>query len=241
VRPIDVATNDSVEFVQQHLPPGSQRILEVGCGRGEVASQLQEKGHQLIAIDSNEEAVAQARKLGVDARLAQWPDFEDTPFDAILFTSSLHHITPLTEALNQAHRLLVPSGVLIVDEFAYEAIDLPTSEWCYSLALLLKDCQALQTKAGFIMKFLEGGGEFDHWQHFREHGLHPASIINKELKQIFPHVNETKEAYLYRYFLPALAETEQGFTLATNLLELEKRMGRAGGIQPIGRRFVAHK
>jgi uncharacterized protein (TIGR02172 family) len=42
----------------------------------------------------------------------------DTPFDVVLFVRSLHHAHPLSESVEQAHRLLVPEGRVIVEDFA---------------------------------------------------------------------------------------------------------------------------
>jgi len=42
---------------------------------GEVAACLTQDGYAVIAIDSDRDSVAAARQLGVDARVATWPDF----------------------------------------------------------------------------------------------------------------------------------------------------------------------
>lgn len=130
MHPIDVATTETVEFLLRHLSPQPLRILEVGCGTGEVAARLQGYHHHVIAIDSEAKAIEQAQQLGVDARLAVWPLFEESAFDAILFTRSLHHIAPLDVALSHASQLLLPSGVLLVEDFAYNEMDPPTLSGC---------------------------------------------------------------------------------------------------------------
>lgn len=241
MRPADVAIGETVAFVRRHLPPGPRRILEVGCGKGDVAACLQQDGHHVIAIDSDAGVIEHARRLGIDARVARWPDFDETAFDAILFTSSLHHIAPLAAALTRAHDLLSPAGLLLVEDFAYDDIDPPTSEWCYSAAVLLKTCDALVTKEGFLPAFVENGGDFAFWQRHHDHELHSAPTLHAGLKRAFPQVTEAETAYLYRYFLSVLPETEQGYSIAAHLLELERRMGGAGAIRLIGRRFVARK
>lgn len=42
--------------------------------------------HEVVAIDSSTEGIEHAKRLGVDARVADFPDFEEEPFDVILFT-----------------------------------------------------------------------------------------------------------------------------------------------------------
>jgi SAM-dependent methyltransferase len=240
MRPVDIATTDTVKFVQANLSPGPHRLLEVGCGKGELALELQNLGHQLIAVDADPAAVEQARALGVDARQAVWPDFAEEPFEAVLFTRSLHHIPPLAGALEKARQLLTPGGKIIIEDFAYEEIDPKTSEWLYGLALVLKSSGVLETNEGFIKAFLENGGNFEFWQHFRSHDLHPGAAIEKALQTGFPHLTAEKTLTIYRYLLGNLPQDDRGYTLAGNLFEAEQRLGEAGGIELIGRRFVVH-
>ncbi|MBO0791199.1 MAG: class I SAM-dependent methyltransferase [Ktedonobacteraceae bacterium] len=242
MHPSEVALRETLAFVQHYLLPGPQRLLEVGCGSGELAARLQKAGHHVIALDSDAAVIEQARQLGIDARVAVWPDFEEASFDAILFTRSLHHITDLPAAVSQAYRLLAPRGLLLVEDFAYETIDLRTSEWCYSLVVLLQACQVLLLKQGaFLAALLKREGELACWQEHHDHDLHSAHTQQAELSRVFKQVSESKMAYLYRYLLPGLPATEQGYTLAMHLVELEQRMGQAGGIQLIGRRYLARK
>ena len=83
------------DFIKRSLPAGVRRVLEIGCGSGELAASLLQDGVSLIAIDNDADSIAAAQRLGVDARIAAWPDFEDGQFDAVLFTRSLHHMHPL--------------------------------------------------------------------------------------------------------------------------------------------------
>ena len=110
-------------FIRRSLPERARRVLEIGCGSGELAASLLQDGVSLIAIDNDADAIAAAQGLGVDARIAAWPDFEDGLFDAVLFTRSLHHIHPLDKAVQRAADTLVIGGRLIVEDFAYEAAD----------------------------------------------------------------------------------------------------------------------
>jgi SAM-dependent methyltransferase len=241
MHPNEIALRETLTFVQHHLPD-SGRLLEVGCGSGELAARLHQEGYDVIAVDSNAAQIEQAHQLGIDARVAVWPDFEEEPFDAILFTRSLHHITDLASAVTQAYRLLAPGGVLLVEDFAYETIDLRTSEWYYHLVLLLQTCQVLQLKQDeFLATLLKRGGELACWQEHHDHDLHSAHTQQARLERVFEQVSVSKMTYLYRYLLSVLPATEQGYMIAVHLVELEQRMGQAGGIQLIGRRYLAHK
>ncbi|HWI95844.1 MAG TPA: class I SAM-dependent methyltransferase [Solirubrobacterales bacterium] len=95
-------------------PPG--RLLDVGCGTGDLAAVFMRHGWQASGIEPSEQAVRFAREAGVDAvngTLADAP-WEDGHFDAIVFNHSLEHIDKPADALAEAARLLRPGGLLAV-------------------------------------------------------------------------------------------------------------------------------
>lgn len=94
-------------------PPG--RLLDVGCGAGDLAAVFAAGGWQAYGIDPSERAVAHARRAGVEAWAgaledgAPWPD---RYFDAVVFNHSLEHVGRPAEAIAEAARLLRPGGLL---------------------------------------------------------------------------------------------------------------------------------
>ena len=103
-----LGTAQTLAFVRRFVAPGA-RILEIGCGDGELALHL-----GAVALDSSPDAVDLARARGVDARLATWPCDIDGPFDAVLFSRSLHHITPLDEAVAR-----IPAPLVLIEDFSF--------------------------------------------------------------------------------------------------------------------------
>lgn len=92
------------------------RLLDVGCGTGDLAGVFARRGWQVAGIEPSEQAGKHARENGVDAVTgtiadAPWPAAH---FDAIVFNHSLEHIDDPAEALAAATRLLRPGGLLVV-------------------------------------------------------------------------------------------------------------------------------
>lgn len=95
-------------------PPG--RLLDVGCGTGDLAALFGSRGWSVAGIEPSATAAEHARTIGVEAVAgtladAPWPDGE---FDAILFNHSLEHIDEPAQAVAEAARLLRPGGLLAI-------------------------------------------------------------------------------------------------------------------------------
>jgi SAM-dependent methyltransferase len=93
-----------------------RRILEVGCGEGELAERLvRELSAAVVAVDQSPRMVELARQRGVDARVgrAEQLDFEDETFDCIAAAWMLYHVEELDRALAEFTRVLRPRGRLV--------------------------------------------------------------------------------------------------------------------------------
>jgi SAM-dependent methyltransferase len=251
MRASDVPTTETLAFVQAHSPPASAhaprgpahapsaRILEVGGGDGALASRLQETGYQVVSLDSSAEAVALARQRGVDARVVRWPDFEDGPFDVVLFTRSLHHIEPLPPAVGQAKKLLRERGKVLVEDFAYKEIEPLAVEWLYELLAVLDAGGLLRRDAdGFADQFLRQGGSLAAWHATHDPHLHSAEVMLSCLRDHFAAVDVATAPYLYRYVCADLEEGAAGHRLGSRILEMEKRFAATAPAPLIGRRYV---
>lgn len=95
-------------------PPG--RLLDVGCGVGDLASTFRRHGWSVSGIDPSESACEHAAARGIEMHRGTLADAPWAPetFDAIVFNHSLEHIPRPAAALERAARLLKPGGVLAV-------------------------------------------------------------------------------------------------------------------------------
>lgn len=236
----DAPTEHTFEFARSYLVAGS-RVLEVGCGDGRLAARLTAGGYRVLALDANGAAITEAKRRGVDAVQARWPEFEGGPFDAILFTRSLHHITPLNSAVQRARELLTPDGRVIVEDFAFEAADDATAEWLRGIVRIAVRSGAIDiTSDKFAGRVLASPRAVDAWQaaHAGHHDLHDSATVAAALTCAFDPIYSSLAPYLYRYVCACLCDVEDTAEIGRAVLEAEERMIGSGAIRAIGRRFV---
>ncbi|MGH3070931.1 MAG: class I SAM-dependent methyltransferase [Gaiellaceae bacterium] len=115
-----------MDFVREHLPAPPARVLEVGCGQGEVTTALAVEGHDVLGIDP----LAPHGDLFRRVRLEDLAD-EEAPFDGVVASHSLHHLRDLDHALDRIVALLRPRGLLLLDEMGSDLADEATFDWLY--------------------------------------------------------------------------------------------------------------
>jgi SAM-dependent methyltransferase len=166
-------TMDFAPFVLARLPPPPARILEIGCGSGELARALSAARYEVTAIDPNAPEGEQFRRVSFE-------EFgEPGPFEAVVASRSLHHIHDLGAALDKVLRLLGPDGVLVLDEFAWDRMDDATAEWYYT------------------RRNEPGEGWRERWNEEHE-GLHTYDAMRAELDERFRERSFAWLPYFYR-------------------------------------------
>jgi ubiquinone/menaquinone biosynthesis C-methylase UbiE len=203
---------DLEAFVLAQLPPVPARVLEVGCGQGDLARTLAQAGHEVTAIDPEASAGPLFRRVSLE-------DFaEPGPFDAVVASRSLHHIHDLAAALDRIAGLLRPGGVLVLNEFAKERLDPPTAEWYYERRLELAAAGGKDAPASLDVCLREW--EDDHAE------LHSSRDMHHQLLARFDERFFAWEPYLHEELQEAASEAE------------ERRLIEAGVIQATGFRWV---
>lgn len=96
-------------------PP--KRILEFGCGPGDLLFELTRIGHSVFGIEINERVLAEARMRGLEVLHVQPEDysshFPPISFDVILFFHVLEHVEDPIRFLRSAWRLLRDDGLIV--------------------------------------------------------------------------------------------------------------------------------
>ena len=105
-----------VPLVSAVVDAAPRRVLEVGCGWGELAEWIErETGAGVVAVDLSPRMVDLARERGVDAAVAdvQALPYPDASFDVVVAAWMLYHVPDLDRALAEIARVLRPGGTLV--------------------------------------------------------------------------------------------------------------------------------
>jgi SAM-dependent methyltransferase len=100
-----------------------RRVLEVGCGPGELAARIRDEvGAEVVVVDISPRMVELALGRGLDARVgdvAHLP-LESEAFDCALAAWMLYHVPNVDRALAELARVLAPGGRLVAVTNAVE-------------------------------------------------------------------------------------------------------------------------
>ena len=92
-----------------------EKILEVGCGRGEFIREFQQLGMKCSALDSSPSAGSHMDRipLGIaNVEVDVWP-YPSNEFDVVFSKSLIEHLSDPLSYLEEACRVLKPGGLLI--------------------------------------------------------------------------------------------------------------------------------
>jgi 2-polyprenyl-3-methyl-5-hydroxy-6-metoxy-1,4-benzoquinol methylase len=108
------------DIIKSVGPLSAKKMLELGCGRGDLSVFLAKQGAQVTGVDVGEHLIAAARLLAeindvrCEFQAANITDipFDDNTYDVVLGIAILHHLSPpdLRKALQETHRVLKEDG-----------------------------------------------------------------------------------------------------------------------------------
>lgn len=129
----------------------SGRILDIGCGNGDMIGWMKEYGWETYGVEISKAACEQASKQSLEVFCGELQDanFSSGFFDVITINQVLEHIHNPLALLKECHRILKKDGLLVVGCPNFE---------CFDSKLFGKDWSALQVPT--------------HLYHFTQNTLH---------------------------------------------------------------------
>jgi ubiquinone/menaquinone biosynthesis C-methylase UbiE len=111
---------DDIESLYRFVIPQGSRVLEIGCGTGQLLHALQPSYG--LGIDLSPALITQAR--------TQYPDlhFEvmdvaslevDEPFDYVVLAGTVGYLADVQQAFKQLHRVCAPQTRIIITHYSY--------------------------------------------------------------------------------------------------------------------------
>jgi SAM-dependent methyltransferase len=199
-------------FVLDQIGDPPARVLEVGCGKGDLAYALDRAGYSVTAIDPRAPEGPIFRRVGIE-------EFsEPGPFDHVVAILSLHHVEDIGGALDKIVSLLLAGGTLIVVEFAWDLIDRATAEWALARlpgapdsgkhSWLERCCRGRTHDGGDEVGHLHAEAHAAEWAD--EEALHSSGLMLEEIGRHFIERSFSWWPYLY----PDLDDTSEADELA---------------------------
>ena len=112
-RPIE--TGRHARRILRYLrPAGSDRLLEIGCGRGWLTQRMQETCPATYGIDVNPKSIAHGVAANLLTMNAVDLCFEDEQFAHVYSFHAIEHIVDAGDAIREMQRVLVPGGRILL-------------------------------------------------------------------------------------------------------------------------------
>jgi SAM-dependent methyltransferase len=109
-----------IEFLVSHLFKGA-RILEIGAGTGQQASDLAARGFDVVAIEKYDSRYASDRLFPIVDYDGRNIPFDSNSFDIVFSSNVLEHVEDLAQINKEIRRVLRPGG--------YAVHIMPTHSW----------------------------------------------------------------------------------------------------------------
>ena len=92
-------------------PAPGEKILDLGCGDGALTIKIANAGASVVGVDTSQELLAAARKLGLDVHYMDGHALTfDHEFDAVFSNAALHWMTQPEQVAVSVRNALRPNG-----------------------------------------------------------------------------------------------------------------------------------
>jgi len=109
------AGTERIRLFRGYVGGPGRRVLDLGCRDGALTKAYAE-GNEIVGVDADREALAEAAKLGIEthwADLDQPLPFEDAGFDVVVAGELLEHLRDPRRVVAEVQRVLRAGGTFV--------------------------------------------------------------------------------------------------------------------------------
>jgi SAM-dependent methyltransferase len=153
-------------LIDRHLA-GARRVVDVGCGEGQVARRITALGAEVAGVDPTVAQIQVAQQRGGGPRYARGSaaalPCRDASFDAAVMVLVLEHILDCRPVIQEVARVLEPKGRFVL-MLNHPFLQTPNSGWIVDHTLdeqywrvgpyLLDDCSTEEVAPGVDLPFV---------------------------------------------------------------------------------------
>ena len=168
-----------------------QKLLDIGIGTGLSAEPFKRMGLEIYGVDGSKEMLKICKKKGITSNLIQIDletellPYEDNFFDIVIANGVLYFLSNLENVLNEAVRVLKPSGILCIN--FEELFDGITEEY-----INLSNCaisKKIKEKTGVLV--------YKYSMEYIKSSLSKLNITIKEVMRYFAYKSPTTKEDVY--------------------------------------------
>jgi trans-aconitate methyltransferase len=104
-----------IEVLQPQI---NERILDLGCGTGQLSSAIAQRGAKVVGLDASPRMIAKAQEMYPELSfvVSDAANFHfNEPFDAIFSNATLHWVLYFRQAIDCMYEALKPGGRLVLE------------------------------------------------------------------------------------------------------------------------------
>jgi SAM-dependent methyltransferase len=189
-------------LVAARLPSPPARIVEIGCGPlGGFVPALSACGYSAVGVDP----AAPDGPAFLQLEFERSDGFTDV--DAVIASTSLHHVADPAVVLDRVVSTLRPGGRLVVIEWAWEEFDEATARWGFRRLGATEEGWLHRRREEWVAAGQPWDAYLADWA--RREGLHEARLLLRLLEERFHGEHLSRGPYLFADLAGTSPDEEQ--------------------------------